>query len=159
MFNKILIPLDESPLSEQALPVAIEMAKQFKSELILLQAVPPVTMTITDLGGSGMENPTMTTLAIENARALEANNVKAATVYIERKVQEARSAGIKVSPSVFNDTPAKAILDVCKNEGVDLIIITTHGRSGLGRAIVGSVADHVIRHAGIPVMVIRPKHS
>lgn len=159
MFNKILIPLDESPLSEQAVPVAIEMAKQFKSELILLQAVPPVTMATADLGGSGMENPTMTTLAVENARTLEENNVKAATAYMERKVQDTRSTGIKVSTRIVNDTPAKAILDVAKNESVDLIIITTHGRSGLGRAIVGSVADHVIRHAGIPVMVIRPKHS
>lgn len=158
MFNKIVVPLDESGLSEQALPVAIEMAKQFKSELILLQAVPPVRLTTTDLGGA-MENPTMTTLAIENARSLEANNIKAASAYIDRKAEEVRSSGVKVSPRVISDTPAKAVLDVCKNENADLIVITTHGRSGLGRVIVGSVADHVIRHAGIPVMVIRPKHA
>lgn len=156
MFNKILVPLDESGLSEQALPVAIEIAKQFKSELILLQAVPPVTLTTADLGG-GMENPTMTTLAIENARTLEANNVKAASVYMENKINQVRSAGVKVASRVVTDTAAKSILEVCKNEGVDLIVITTHGRSGIGRAIVGSVADHVIRHAGIPVMVISPR--
>ncbi len=156
MFNKILVPLDESGLSEQALPIAIEMARQFKAELILIHAVPPVTLTTGDLGG-GMENPTMTTLAIENARTLEANNLKAASIYMENKLAEVRNAGVKVAIRVVTDTAAKSILDVSKNEGVDLIVITTHGRSGLGRAIVGSVADNVIRHAGIPVMVIRPK--
>ena len=156
MFNKIVIALDESELSEQALPFAKEVAKQFKAELILLQAVPPVSVTTADLSG-GMENATMASLSIENARTMEAANVKAATAYLDAKLKEVRSDNIRVSSKVIVDMPSKAILDICRSENIDLIVITTHGRSGLGRAIVGSVADQVIRQSGIPVMVIRPK--
>lgn len=157
MFNKILVPLDESDLSEQSLPFAKEVAKQFNSEVVLLQAIPPVTLTTANDMSGGMEDATVTSMTIESARSLEASNLKAANSYLDAKLKEFRSDNIRVSSRAVIDMPAKAILDVCRTENVDLIVITTHGRSGLGRAIVGSVADQVIRHAGIPVMVIRPK--
>ncbi len=156
MFNKIIVPLDESDLSEQALFYAKEMAKQFKSELVLLQAVAPVAITMTDLG-SGMESPTVTAMTVESARNIETANIKAATAYLDAKLKQVSSEGIHASSKVILDVPAKAILDICKNENIDLIVMTTHGRSGLGRAIIGSVADQVIRQSGVPVMVIRPK--
>ncbi|MSQ32529.1 MAG: universal stress protein [Dehalococcoidia bacterium] len=143
MFNKIIAPLDESDLSEQALSYAKEIGKQFKSELVLLQAVTAVAITMTDLG-SGMESPTATAMSIESARSIGAANFKAATDYLDAKVKQVSSEGVRASSKVILDTPAKAILDVCKTENIELIVMTPHGRSGLGRAIIGSVADQVI---------------
>ena len=54
-------------------------------------------------------------------------------------------------------TPAKSIIEFCQKEGVDLVVMTTHGRNGLKRAFVGSIADEVIRESGVPVLVIRPQ--
>ena len=105
----------------------------------------------------GMEDANVTSVTMENARSLQDSNLKAAAAYLDAKLKDLRSDNIRVFSKAVVDTPAKAILDVCRNENIDLIVITTHGRSGLGRAIVGSVADQVIRQAGIPVMVIRPK--
>jgi nucleotide-binding universal stress UspA family protein len=47
-------------------------------------------------------------------------------------------------------------VEYCKNKGIELIAIATHGRSGPGRVVIGSVADHVVRHCGIPILLIRP---
>jgi hypothetical protein len=75
--------------------------------------------------------------------------------YLERTAERIRKSGLKVSVAVAVGTPVDVILTASRANGADLIAMTTHGRSGLNRWILGSVADAVVRSGGVPVLVIR----
>ena len=64
---------------------------------------------------------------------------------------------MKVSIEAVVGPPTPTILDLCRREGIDLVVMATRGRSSLGRALLGSVADQVIRHSGVPVLAVRPR--
>ena len=150
MFNTILVCLDGSELAEQILPFAEAQAVCFGSKIVLLQAI-DVTGTMA-LAASRI-SPQRSLEMIEHEiskRTAESNN------YLERIAQPLRQKGIEVTSITLRGSAGDAIISYSKNEPVDLIAIATHGRSGLGRAIFGSVADFVLRHAGLPVLVIKP---
>ena len=156
MFKRVLVPLDGSRFGLRALKYATEVAQRFGAEVILLQVIKPPASVIT-AGAPGINSPAISEIAVQTA--LEENKRKAARArrYLGRKVRGMKTEGIKGSYSVIAGDPAQSIMDFSRNERIDLIVMSTHGSSGLKRAIMGSVADVVIRESGKPVLVIRPQ--
>lgn len=145
MYNKILVPLDGSELAEQVLPHVVELAKCTGAEIVLLR-VPDVPtydylMTAPELG-----------------RAIREQAVTDTSDYLDRMSAELREKNLQVKTRAANDGAVySTILDVAEDMGVDLIAMSTHGRGGLARMVMGSIADDVIRHATLPVLLVRPK--
>jgi nucleotide-binding universal stress UspA family protein len=147
MFQRILLPLDGSDLAEQALPVAAYIARHTRGKIVLLECVvPPI-----ELGPYiGREPPLLVQQAIDT-------DTEMATDYLKRVVQEHNLADLETESKVEYGLPAHCILTVTEQQQCDLIVISSHGRSGLSRWILGSVAQKVIRHAPIPVLVLRSR--
>ena len=160
MFKRILVPLDSSRLDTQALLCATEVAQRFNADVILIHVVIPAALSSTAAdSGTGMESAVTAETAAEVALEEDKNNVAHAKRYLSRKLREIRSKGIKGSYKVVAGSPAPSITEFSKKEHIDLVVMTTHGRRGLKRAILGSVADAVIRESGKPVMAIRLQTS
>jgi hypothetical protein len=126
-----------------------------------MQVVKPATPVPTTTGeASGIESSTASKIAVEVALREDKRNATRAKRYLSGKMREMRSQGVKGSYQVVIGEPAQSIMDFSKEQNIDLVVMTTHGRSGLKRAILGSVADAVIRESGKPVLIVRPKtHS
>jgi nucleotide-binding universal stress UspA family protein len=157
MFKRLLVPLDGSRFASRALRYAMEVAHQFGTEVILLQVVESATPLATTTGmAPGMQSPTAAQIAVQAALDEEKRNTSHAKRYLSRKARDIRSQDIEVSYQVVVGDPAQSIMEFAEKENVDLVVMTTHGKSGLKRAIMGSVADQVIRESGKPVLVVRP---
>jgi nucleotide-binding universal stress UspA family protein len=156
MFQRILVPLDGSRLGGRALKYATPVAKKFNAELSLLQVVIPST-PITAAETAEIASPVAAEMAVEAAHQKDKSNIARARRYLRNNMRRVTEQGVKASRHVAIGEPAEAILRVCRRQKADLIVMTTHGKSGLKRAILGSVADKIIRESGIPVMVIRPR--
>ena len=157
MFKTIIVPLDGSRFGSVALRYAIDIVNRYKARLILVRAVER-TIPISAAGSSmAMETATSSRLAIEAAETEDKIHEKHAKRYMSNKVRELAAEGVKAEYRIEMGDPYEAIMDVCKHEKADLVVMTTHGKSGLKRAILGSVADKVVRDARVPVLVIRPR--
>ncbi len=154
MFKKILVTLDGSRLSAKAIPFAIGIAEKFKAEIILLQVVkqtPPVPL----VEPAGIVNPVATQTIIEAAQIQNTLRLKEAERYLRRQAKKFTARNIPASHAVIIGNPVETIIKYLHKQHIDLVVMTTHGRSGLKRAIIGSVADAVVRSAGAPVLVVR----
>ena len=138
-FDKILVPLDGSPFAEAALPKAVELIRtKARATLILLRAAEATTCPGVD--------PTDAQVTI----------VHEAEGYLETVAARLREHGVfRVKTSVWYGAPARAILDAARMTKPDLILMSTHGRSGIDRLIVGSVAESVLRGTRTPLFLIR----
>ena len=123
----ILLATDASPASEAAEDQAIELAARLASRLVVISVV-----------GSAP--------SIRAARQLA----------IEAIVQRARAAGADATGLTWQGDAGETIVDAAEGESADLIVVGTHERGAVGRIFLGSVSDHVLRHARCPVMVVRP---
>jgi nucleotide-binding universal stress UspA family protein len=156
VYSKILAPLDSSELAEQALPHVIANAIAHGAAVHLLQVTDPADMT------SPLLRHTLELLTSINdpdrTPAFEAWEA-AAKEYLDSVADRLREAGVKeVTTNVIRGNPYEVIGEEAEAVGADMIVIATHGHSGLGRAVTGSVADHVMRetpHAA--VLIIRPQ--
>jgi len=158
MFKRLLVPLDGSRFASRALPYAVEVAKRFSAEVILLQVVKPATAVIdaaTPIGVSAAGSEIAVQVALEANR----RNCGCARRYLSGKVRAIRSRHIQSSYRVLTGDIAHSIIEFSEKEDIDLVVMTTHGKSGLKRAVMGSIADVVIRESGKPVLVIRPQAS
>jgi nucleotide-binding universal stress UspA family protein len=138
MLQTILLPLDGSPLAHQALPYAAGLARQSGARIILVRAAEAHTLLDVDIADAQLG---------VLSRAEHDLEAAAAQLHEER---------IQCEAHVYYDAPVPAILDSARRHHADLIVLSTHGRSGLGRVIYGSVADDVLRHAEVPVLLIPP---
>jgi nucleotide-binding universal stress UspA family protein len=152
MFEKILVCLDGSRLAEQILPYAMEQATRFHSKVILIQAY---TIPSSIAAAEAQAAPVNSDLMQEEAQRLEAE----AKAYLEKVAAPLREKGLDVACITLQGTAGDAIVGYAQNEPVDLIALATHGHSGLGRVIFGSVADHVLRESGLPILVIKPQET
>jgi nucleotide-binding universal stress UspA family protein len=149
MFRRILICLDGSSLSEQVLPYAIEQAVHFKSQLVLLRIIMPLTAT-----------PAVAGPITEGMVEKEAEAKKAAEAYLVKLAQKlSREKKLKVESLVLEGLVAETIIEYAhdRNNKIDLIAIATHGKGGLKRFVFGSVADFVLRHSDVPMLLVRPQ--
>jgi len=153
MFKKILVPLDGSRFSSHALRYAIDIIKHYKARLILVRAIEPAVPISTAASSIGIESPSSVRAAMEAAETQDRLNNRRAGQYMRKKLHEVTSQGIDANCHVVTGDPYESI----KKEKVDLVVMTTHGKSGFKRAILGSVADKVVRDSRVPVLVIRPK--
>lgn len=134
----ILVPLDGSLLAEAALPEAVEMAESSGAELLLLRAAQVHTLPGVD--------PTDAQVTV----------VQEAEEYLARVARGLADQGFrKVDCSVWYGPAPYAIVEAARLYKVDLIVMTTHGRSGLGRMILGSVAESVLRGTTTPILLLR----
>lgn len=143
MYRKILVPLDGSTLAEAALPHAEAIAKSEGAEIILLR------VPIFPASGFFASEPSLA-MKIHEQEQAEAVN------YINAKMQELKKDNIKVSVVTQDGAVPDTILAVAEETHADMIAMSTHGRTGVKRWLMGSVADKVIHHAHIPVMLIHP---
>ncbi len=147
MFKHLLVPLDGSKLAELALPMANALAIQFNSRITLLQVVPmPYAV------GFGHEFSG----AYSNLNSINQDLKREAAAYMEEKRQALHKAGIEVDAQlVMGQSPAEAILTAVNELDADTIVMSTHGRGGVMRWVFGSVADKVLRHAEVPILLAR----
>jgi nucleotide-binding universal stress UspA family protein len=147
-FKRILVPLDGSPLAERALPAALALAQKFESQIILLRVLDiPVPTPPTS-------HPEVTIGWVREARQ---HAHQEAESYLETVQGELDRQGVKTRILLRDTAPPEDILDVAGAEDIDLIIMSSHGRSGLARWTFGSVADKVARHSPCPVLLIRQR--
>jgi nucleotide-binding universal stress UspA family protein len=146
MFTRIVVPLDGSERAERALPVAARIAHASGAQIILLRAVPvPVPLT-------SVFAPTVHDASVP--AFMEASETQAKD-YLERIAGSPRLAGLATEIMVPVGAPAAAILDAVASHTADLVVMCSHGATGLTRWVLGSVAQHVARHAPVPVLVLR----
>ncbi|MDD5191030.1 MAG: universal stress protein [Dehalococcoidales bacterium] len=145
MYKHIMVPLDGSKLAEVVLPHVISIAKGC--------AVPKVTLVrvVAPLKFYGSE----TELPFMDTASLEETSMKVAGDYLKEQAQKLKDEGIDVNHKVMFGIPTDSLLDYAHANGVDLVVIATHGRSGVSRWVWGSVADRILRGAKIPVLMIR----
>jgi len=144
MYKKILVPLDGSELAKKALDHAEKLAKIFDAEIILFQVVP-----FMPIYGS----PELVTPLIIDEKQKET-----AEKYLTNLAEEMRKRGYKVTSMVrTGQQVAVEIIDFAKESGVDLIVMYTHGRSGISRWVLGSVALKILTRAETPILLLRPK--
>ena len=144
MYEKILVPLDGSDLAELAIRHAQEIARGARSEILLLQAV-------------NFPYPVVPETAMFPDGEWLAGAKKEAARYLDGIAAPLREAGMRVRTILDKRSPADAILHVAAREGVDLIVMSTHGRGGLSRMLMGSVAESVFRATPRTVMLVKPE--
>jgi nucleotide-binding universal stress UspA family protein len=138
----ILVPTDFSACAEQALDYAIAFATRLRARVTLIHVISPVFWG----AGEATVAPPPTYFA-----ELEA----AAEQDIEAALKHVRAAGLEGQTMVVHGFPFESILTAARDQGVDLIIMGTHGRTGLPHILIGSVAERVVRLAPCPVLVTR----
>jgi nucleotide-binding universal stress UspA family protein len=152
MFEKILVCLDGSKLAEQILPFATEEALRFRSKVVLLHVVPETSIVSPNIPGApGV--PVETKGMVEQAQE-EQNE---ASAYLDKVTEALQEKGLDTESVVLLGSPGDVIINYANENNTGLIAMATHGRSGLGRAVFGSVADHVVRESEIPILIIRPQ--
>jgi nucleotide-binding universal stress UspA family protein len=145
LFKRMLIPLDGSQLSQLALPVGAELAGKLKVSTTLFQMANMIRL-MDDGSGSA---PYMD---YEGLNEAEKNRVAAEMETIEKGLRE---KGLDVTTVVTSGFDAASeIMDLSKKIGADLVVMSTHGRTGLGRWVFGNVAEKVVRYGQTPVLLV-----
>ncbi len=138
----ILVPTDFSEYADNALNYAIELAQAIEARLTILHAFYLSALALEEVAPAVLD---VTLEAMEN--------------HVQKQIQIAleriQRTGLKGESIIVDGTPVEAIIETAKNKGVDLIVIGTHGRTGLTHALIGSVAEKVVRLASCPVIVTR----
>lgn len=150
MIRRILVPLDGSALAEEVLPHVEDLARRLPAEVHFVQVVGLTTSLLTlEPGAGAMVDPNVVTRQLEE-------ELGEAERYLGALAHEWRNKGLGVNWDVLRGTAAAGITEFAREHNFDLIAMSTHGRSGLGRLVFGSVADQVLREAGSPVLLIKP---
>jgi universal stress protein A len=139
--RSILVPIDFSKASEKALDYAVSLAKQFSAKLTVLSVVEPFPTPDFAYNPLVMENDKVVAATKRRLEKVTAN-AGVASEFVEKTL-------------VRNGVPYREIVDAARTLKVDLIVISTHGYSGLAHVFMGSTAERVVRHAECPVLVVR----
>jgi nucleotide-binding universal stress UspA family protein len=146
MYSKILVPLDGSELAECVLPHVEAMAGGCKvKDVVLVRVVEPFRLPIASDYA----------MAPEEVARIDARSMAEADSYLKKVQGKVRLDGTRIQSELLRGNPAEALADYASKKDVDLIIIATHGRSGVSRWVSGSVADRILRSACVPVLMVR----
>lgn len=143
--TKILVPVDFSPHAERAFSYATALAHRLDAHLTLVHVVEDPFAT----GAWGAE------VYIPNIGELLQNQIAAAERQLTTLKAGAAAKGVAVRTAVVTGRPAQSIIEHAASEGCDLIVMGTHGRTGLSHVVMGSVAERVLRKAPCPVLTVR----
>ena len=143
MYQRILVPLDGSELAECVLPHvgAIADGGGLK-EIIFIRAIEP-----TNLQGAYFSE--------EDRKRIDTETIKAAETYMEQLSKRVKYKAANVKTEIVTDRAADSLSEYASKNNMDLIIIATHGRSGISRWVWGSIADRLLRSACVPVLMVR----
>ena len=142
MYERVLVPLDGSRLAEGILPFLLQIASPLDLEVVLTYVVQPIAPQAVE----GTRHFTVYDMA---ARLKEARE------YLAAVAVNLREGGVRVTTDVRHGQPVTEIVAAARETGAGLIAMTTHGRTGFGRLLFGSVAEAVLRQAEIPVLMMR----
>jgi nucleotide-binding universal stress UspA family protein len=145
--KRVLVPIDFSPPSMKALDYAADFAKPLGAELCVLFVIEPIYYAVPDLAGA----------AAGSVGGLLDEQRKSAKQQLERLQARYARRNIKLRALQQTGTPYQAIVDAAKTLKADLIVMSTHGRTGVSHMLMGSVAERVVRTAVCPVLTIRVK--
>ena len=141
MYKQIVVPLDGSPLAEQALPHAVAQASQFGAGLTLLKVLAPL--------------PEVVFTAPAAVLAAEKMSAQLAHDYLQDVAAGIREQGVVVQVAEIEGEPYVEIIRYAEDQGADMIVLSTRGQSGFSRWLLGSVADRVVRGATVPVLLVQ----
>jgi nucleotide-binding universal stress UspA family protein len=148
MYKKIMVPLDGSKLAECVFPHLETIVKGCGSpEVIAVQAVEPLSVPY------GREVAKFTSL--EQVKAFETHQKAEAEKYLKEVVARLRKTGVNARADVIYGKAGEVLSDYATKNKIDLVIIATHGRSGVSRWVWGSVADRLIHSVSVPVLMVR----
>jgi len=142
----VLVPLDGSAYAEEALPLAASLAREYHRTLLLVRVVVPVAKTATGAEGIAL---------IQTEQDLDTHEARAYLAAVRLRV--ANTTGLPVEAMMRTGDAADEFLQLAEGYPDSLIVMTTHGRSGLARVLTGSVAAHIVRRAHLPVLIIPPR--
>lgn len=143
-YQSILVPIDFSPSSKETIDYAVAFARQFKARLTLLHVVEPVATP---------DFATSFPLAMDDDKLMAAVMSELASVVKAARIPR----GMVEKTLVRRGRSFHEIADAARTRKVDLIIISTHGYTGLKHALLGSTTERVVRHAPCPVLVVRQR--
>jgi nucleotide-binding universal stress UspA family protein len=144
--KKILLPTDFSGCANYALPYAAAIARAAKAQIICVHVVEPVVPAV---GYTGLADPMP---IADISEQLE----DSAERQLPKLAECEECSGLDVEEVIVHGDAAAEIVRVASEQEVDLIVISSHGRTGFGRIIFGSTAESVVRHASCPVLVVKP---
>jgi nucleotide-binding universal stress UspA family protein len=153
VYEHLLVALDGSPTAERVFEHAEALAKAFRSTVTLFRATVAAETLLAETSAGGQSIGDVGPM-IDPTPILDADRAEAIS-YLDTVAARLRQDGLTVNTEHFEGPPADEIVDRARALGVSLILMTTHGRSGLGRLVFGSVADSVLRHAPCPVLLVR----
>ena len=145
MYKKILVPVDGSKRAEMAFPHMQELARLYDAEVTIL-------FVLLQTFATGVEGAFIQ--SIENNAEIALEKAK---YYMDRVYKEMRAAGVNIKSQIAQGDVVDSIIATAKNENSDLIIMTSHGRSGVGRVFYGSVAAGVLNRIDRPLLIIRSR--
>lgn len=147
LFSKILVPIDFSDYSKMALDYAVEFAKKFNSQLFLIYVIEPIVYP----SDFGLGQVPMSSIDMEIQSRAEDE--------MQKLINEKVPKETKVSWIIRVGKPFIEIINEAKEKDCDLIIIATHGHTGIEHILFGSTAEKVVRKSPIPVLVVREKQE
>lgn len=140
-FGTIMLATDLSPASQSATEAALDLATMFGARLLAVSVIDPGALRLP--GGRFR-------VRVDQVRAERER-------FAQALVARGRATGVTVDFLVWEGDPGESIVDAAVSEGADMIIVGSHGRGTVGRFLIGSVSDHVVRHAPCPVLVVRSR--
>lgn len=144
MYKRILVTLDQSELAEQALPHAAAIAKHMDAVVELLSVVPVLDDDLVQAVGGAFDWEAQKQVAEDYLQGIQAR---------------VEAEGLRCTIAVRQGDVADEIIRYCGEVGRTLVVMSTHGRSGLGRWVYGSVTDRVLRYADVPVLLVRAEEE
>ena len=141
MYKKVLVPLDGSELSETILPQVVAVAKPAGAKIILFRVREPIERGVRETMGEDL------------AQKLDAVNQEEMQNYLNKIASDLVKQGLKTEIATAEGRPAEAIIEYTERHAIDLIVMATHGRSGITRWAFGSVAGKVLQVSTVPVLI------
>jgi len=141
--RRILLATDLSPATDGAAIQALDLAHDLGADLLIVSVIDPRSLRL-----PGGRFGTRVDQVRSNREAIA-----------QELVSRGRAAGVHVNFLIWDGDPGESIVDAARSEQVDLVVVGSHGRGSVGRFLIGSVSDHVVRHAPCPVLVVRANAS
>ena len=155
MYERILVPLDGSVLAEAALPHAEALAHAFHAKLILFQAIKSLDAIIGETLPWGSLNPEADKVPVGVSRAKFEEEKAEAETYLTAILDQLKARSVTAEVQTGEGDAPEAILNLVVANDISLVVMSSHGRGGLERLVMGSVADAVLRSSTVPVLLIR----
>lgn len=159
MYDKIMVPLDGSELSEIAISHAALLSRMGGGDIVLVQVIDAVSRIIAQATPATIEplpGAAVTTSIAEDAVEAQRRQAQDNLDAVQARI-EAEGAGGAITTVIVQGSPGPALEQALADQGCDIVVMATHGRSGFKRAILGSVADHLVRNSpGASVLLVDP---